>query len=141
MTPLIQQIAELLAKHGSLSTRELGTMMKESPERLGSAVQHVSSRARYGIRYEGKVTDGSRGGPSNLWSVDARVLRRYLAARGPYRAPVKPRAPKVPKSPRVAKAAPAQVLAPVAEARKPFVYTGPILTRWLPCSPYAKALE
>ena len=143
MKPMIQRLAETLAERGPMTTRQLCHVFGGHPEQIGDMMRNPHTRRRYGIEVIDRVADGSRGGPVNLWSVDTRVLQHYLEGRGEYtgsaaapRTEPKRNRPhgKRSKSPKVPKVK----LTLEMVTPKPVVYTGPILTRWQPSSPYFK---
>jgi hypothetical protein len=139
---MIERVAKLLAERGPMSTRKIGEIMGIPAERVGDCLKHPRSRGRYGISIDGKVRDGDRGSPSNLLSVDARILERYLAVRGPYTQNVRVPRSKLKAVPLAApKAAPkaAPVKEPKVEYNRPVPeYNGPHKTVWQPTSPYKK---
>lgn len=147
--PLIQQVAELLDEHGPMSTRHLGLLLGRVPERIGDALRHARSRGRYGLQVTGKVLEGGRGGPSSLWSVDSRVLHRYLAERGPYSETTKVtraelqaallKQVKAPKPKVKAKTKRSTPKEPKADyTPRKWAFNGPHRTVWQPSSPYFK---
>lgn len=140
MIPMIERVARLLAERGPMSTRKIAEVMGIPAERVGDCMKHPRTRGRYGITVEGKVRDGDRGSPSNLLSVDVRILERYLAARGPYTQTVRvPRSKLLATPMPPAKPKAESLKEPKVEYNRPVPeYNGPHKTVWQPTSPYRK---
>lgn len=140
MKYLVQRIAEHLIAYGNCSTSEIAQALGETASRVGDAIKSERQRARWGIERLGYATNYKGGGhPPSIWTISATKYRQYLnerrdmpwlAKRLLKTAPTKP-APRAKASVKI----PKERIVPLSE--RP-VYTGPILTRWQPSSPYYK---
>ena len=143
MIYLIERIAAYIAAHGNCSTRDIAAGLGESATRVGDSIKSERARARWGLKRLGYAVDSPGSGHApNLWGIDMHKYRKYLSERkdmpwianrlAPYEAKKTP--PVVKKAKPVVKV-PKEAIVPLAE--RP-VYTGPLLTRWQPSSPYYK---
>lgn len=139
MTFLVDRIAAYLCTHGPTSSVVLAKAMGVTTSQATDAVRRPATRARYGLYVVGAVEDPHC--PYTIkpliWGIHVDVYKTYLASKG---LNAKPRAMQVERIPRP-KPKTTSVKEPkiiyTALADRP-VYAGPMLTRWLPTSPYYK---
>ena len=139
MNYLVARIAEYLLDHGNCTTTQLAHALGETTSRVRDAIKSERQRAKWGIVCTGYAKSRSGGHASSVWALDVQQYNKYMEQRRdmPWLAkrilkatPVKgvaksPPSVKVPKEP----------VMPLTARR---AYTGPILTRWQPSSPYYK---
>lgn len=137
MTFLVDRIAAYLCTHGPTSSVVLAKAMGVTTSQATDAVRRPVTRARYGLYVAGIAEEPHYHHTTRprIWGIHAEVYKDYLASKG---MKSKPRAIHVE---RVARPKAACVKLPKViygpAANRP-VYTGPMLTRWLPSSPYYK---
>ena len=137
----IEQIARYLMATGPCTTVELAKAMDVPTMRISGTLHCEETRRRWGITKElGLAERAGRGMPPNIWSIDKRKAHRFMLERTYVPPAVKPTpvrnaAPKPKVKPQVVGRVPKEVYRP--PSKRP-VYTGPMLTRWQPSSPYYK---
>lgn len=144
MTYLVERVAQYLVKHGNSSTTEIAKALGETKRRVSDSVKAERNRAHWGIFRVGYATKGDGSGhPPSIWGINKHTYLQYLEQRRdmPWIAKrvlvdkIKP-GPK-PKAKQAKQTTSVKVPKEVyrVSANRP-VYDGPMLTNWLPCSPY-----
>ena len=139
MSFLVDRIAAYLCTHGPTSSVGLAKALGVTTSQATDAVRRVTTRSRYGLYVAGIAEDPHYHHTTKprIWGIHAEVYKDYLASKG---INAKPRAMQVervarPRPKATSVKEPKIVYGPCAN--RP-VYTGPMLTRWLPSSPYHK---
>ena len=142
---LIERIAEHLVQHGSATAKEIATALGVSTDRVGDSIKSERHFKRWGIYRHGYSTERRSGGhPPTIWSINVETYEKHLAKRRDmpwiakrlFKDKLKP-GPKPKPAVKTTKEIklPKDIYTP--PANRP-VYTGPMLTRWQPTSPYYK---
>lgn len=135
---VVERIAECLIERGNMSTQDLVKALGETRLRISNALKGERQFARWGIYRAGYVTaaHGSGNHPV-LWGIDEAKYREYRKQRKDMPWLTKrlqdPNKPKVVAKSKPRVKIPKERIVPLADRK---VYTGPILTRWQPSSPY-----
>lgn len=137
MTFIVDRIAAYLCTHGPTASVDIAKALELTTAQVSDAVRRVTTQARYGLHVVGTADPAEHpcAPLPRVWAIDAGVYKDYLASKG---MKSKPRAVQVervakPKPKATSVKVPKVIYTPIAE--RP-VYAGPMLTRWLPSSPY-----